>query len=359
MPLQKPNDLIAFILEEAQHHVINDERTKNAKIALAAHSKKGKQSKYKKSEKSLKNSSEECNNCGRPGHGADDCYSKGGGKEAEGPWKKKAKKPDTATATVAVANDEENDFFAFTCSSDYADIADTSKIPKSKFGTCIDSGASTDYSPDCSKFSNYQEIEKDITTADGRTLKAVGMGDLHLELPNGSERTQVTFKNAIHAPNMAFTLLSISKLDKSNHKVIFHKQLCTIINPKGLTIVKIPQSQGLYRVFTSPLTANAAVEKLNINKAHHRLGHISSAAIRHAVMKGFIAGIDLDESSKPESCEACAKAKSARQPYPQESSLELKNMEIASIGTCGDVTFWTTRSNSVSVSTPDAPQTHS
>ena len=172
----KPNDLIAFILEEAQHCVINDECTKNTEIALAEHSKKVKQSKSgknKKSEKSLKNSSEECNNCGRPGHGADDCYSKGGGKEAEAPWKKKAKKPDTATATVAVTNDEENDFFAFTCSSDYADVADTSKLPKSKFGTCIDSGASTNYSPDHSKFSNYWEIEKDITTADGQMLKAV------------------------------------------------------------------------------------------------------------------------------------------------------------------------------------------
>ena len=123
---------------------------------------------------------------------------------------------------------------------------------------------------------------------------------------------------------MAFTLLSISKLDKSNHKVIFHKQLCTIINLKGLTIAKIPHSQGLYRVLASPqqptpLSANAAVEKLTINEAHHQLGHISSAAIRHAVMKGFITGIDLDESSKPKFCEACAKEKSVRQPFPQES----------------------------------------
>ena len=36
-------------------------------------------------------------------------------------------------------------------------------------------------------------------------------------------------------------------------------------------------------------------------------------------MLGFITGIDLDESSKPEFCEACAKAKSAKQLFPQES----------------------------------------
>ena len=59
---------------------------------------------------------------------------------------------------------------------------------------------------------------------DGRTLKAVSMGDLHLDLPNGSKQTQVTFKNAVHTPDMAFTLLSIRKLDKRGmvRKLMIH-----------------------------------------------------------------------------------------------------------------------------------------
>jgi len=36
----KHDDLIAFLIEEAQHRVINDERTKNAETALAAHAKR-------------------------------------------------------------------------------------------------------------------------------------------------------------------------------------------------------------------------------------------------------------------------------------------------------------------------------
>ena len=36
----KPDDLITFITEEAQHHIINDEHTKNMESALAALSKK-------------------------------------------------------------------------------------------------------------------------------------------------------------------------------------------------------------------------------------------------------------------------------------------------------------------------------
>ena len=36
----KSGDLIAFLIKEAQHHIINDKRTKNSEQALATHRKK-------------------------------------------------------------------------------------------------------------------------------------------------------------------------------------------------------------------------------------------------------------------------------------------------------------------------------
>ena len=162
----KPNDLIAFIIEEAQHCVISDERSKNAESALAAHAKKGgkgKPGKRKKHDKSSKDDSEEvCDNCKRPRHGKPDCWSKGGGKEGQGPRRNKSKRAEES-AVVAATNDEE-DLFAFTCTSDYATVAEKLQVPKSKLGTCIDSGASRDYCPDHSKFSNYRPIDQSITT---------------------------------------------------------------------------------------------------------------------------------------------------------------------------------------------------
>ena len=44
-------------------------------------------------------------------------------------------------AVVAVDN-EENELFAFTCTSNYVAVADKLDMPKSKIGTCIDSGDS-------------------------------------------------------------------------------------------------------------------------------------------------------------------------------------------------------------------------
>ena len=97
-----------------------------------------------------------CHNCHKPGHNSRDCWSKGGGKEGQGPWQNKGKKLETA---AVVKKDEESDeLFAFTCTSDYAEVANSLNVPKSKLGTCIDSGASADYSPDRSMFSNYWEL---------------------------------------------------------------------------------------------------------------------------------------------------------------------------------------------------------
>ena len=67
------------------------------------------------------------------------------------------------------------------------------------------------------------------------------------------------------------------------------------------------------------LHANAAAEKMSISEAHRKLGHISSAVIKHAVSNGFITGICLDNNSKPEFCDAYAKAKFTCQSFPKES----------------------------------------
>ena len=137
---------------------------------------------------------------------------KGGGKEGQGPKQKKGKGKKSKMATVAAVDDDNKELFAFTCMSNFANVAEALQVPKSQLGTCIDSGASQVYSPDSSKFANYKSIDCNITMADGRQLKAVGMGDLEIDMLNGLKTTTMMFKNAIHAPQMAFTLISISRL---------------------------------------------------------------------------------------------------------------------------------------------------
>jgi len=146
----KANDLIVFLIEEAQHRVINDKRTKNPDHALVANGKKGgrnKTNQWKGGNKGKKAESEAlCYNCEKPGHKKADCWEKGGGKEGQGPGQKKSAKNETAI--VAVADNAKEEMFAFMCMSDYTNVAEVLKVPKSKLGSCIDSGASDVYSPD-------------------------------------------------------------------------------------------------------------------------------------------------------------------------------------------------------------------
>ena len=123
---------------------------------------------------------------------------------------------------------------------------------------------------------------------------------------------------------MAFTLISVSRLDNAGSSVIFHKGMCLIKNPQGRTMATIPQADGLYRLIdlykvNQMAHVNVAAGKMSISEAHCKLGHISHTAIKHAITSGQIARIDLDVDSKPEFCEPCAKAKSARQPFPKKS----------------------------------------
>ena len=155
-----------------------------------------------------------------------------------------------------------------------------------------------------------------MITANKESVKAAGMGDLQLELPNGSNKSKMLFKNAIHTLEMAFTLISISRLNKAGFSATFCKGMCTMKNPSNQAIATIPHTNGLYRIIATSSSnkaemANTVSGKMSISEAHRKLGHISYLAIKHAIFNGFITGIELDSNLKPEFCEACAKAKSA------------------------------------------------
>ena len=85
----KPKDLVEFLIEEAQHHVINDKHAKNSDHALAANARKstkGKSKATKADDKPQENGDNVvCSNCNRPCHTSGNCYRKGGGKEGQWP----------------------------------------------------------------------------------------------------------------------------------------------------------------------------------------------------------------------------------------------------------------------------------
>ena len=74
------------------------------------------------------------------------------------------------------------------------------------------------------------------------------MGNVLIKLPNGAKHTKILLKDAIYAPDMAFTLISVSRLDEANRSAIFSGGMCTIKSVAGCIVATIPHADGLYHV---------------------------------------------------------------------------------------------------------------
>jgi len=84
-----------------------------------------------------------------------------------------------------------------------------------------DSGATCHMSPYIDAFTNFEFIEpKKISAADNRTFDAIGKGNLHIRIPNGDGFTPVTLRDALYAPSIAFTLISLSRADKAGYTTL-------------------------------------------------------------------------------------------------------------------------------------------
>jgi gag-polypeptide of LTR copia-type/GAG-pre-integrase domain len=334
-----PTDVIWHLTEEATSAEIEDSINKsNAAMLAATFKAKSRNSRSSKNDILCTNT-----NCGRRGHTKDQCWSKGGGKEGQGPdWWKTAGKQASANIVESTPTSDEpenyamltynvpDDPTALVCTSDFHSEA---HAISNHAGTILDSGASRHFSPDRSKFLNYQELvnPEPIRAADGRTFSALGKGDIQVELPNGDQKpTPITLKNAYYSPHMAFTLMSVSCVDQAGYSLFIKGGTCIICSPKSNIIGRIPEVRGLYHVSDSLAlprahVASAAVKQISISELHQQMGHINHEDLRQMVEKGMVTGINLDLMSKPEFCEACIKAKAMRKPFPKESKTEYKS----------------------------------
>ncbi|KAG5719565.1 hypothetical protein E4T56_gene14204 [Termitomyces sp. T112] len=197
-------------------------------------------------------------------------------------------------------------------------------------GITIDCSASSHFSPSCDKFLNYQEINPEpVHAADGHTFSALGQGGLHISLSMkaGEKSVPILLKRVYYTPQMAFTLISVSCLDRAGCSLLIKDGMCIIHSPKlkCQVIGCIPAIHGLYCTNSSITssspkhTVNVALKSITISELHHQMGHINHSDLQEAVHQGVINGIELDMSSVPEFCEACTKGKAQCQSFPKKS----------------------------------------
>jgi hypothetical protein len=308
----------------------------------------------------------ECFNCKKKGHRKADCWAKGGGKEGEGP-KSKKKGKETAKETAKIALDDEDgvwmacvddqedreldppsssrfDPFSFalghilendsnTIASSNCPAPNGLAVIASRASKALDpagaaaedstteidlydSGASRHMSSYRHKFSNYRPIEpRSIRAADDHIFKAIGEGDVRIEIPNKASKTSMTLKEVLYCLNLGFTLVSILKIAAAGYTVMFKGDICRILDRTGRIVGEIEVSNGLYRVSSDSDKASVAfTQKTTITNLHKRLGHISPVMVKSMIASKACDGLELDERSSMTPCASCEHAKTTRKP---------------------------------------------
>jgi transposase InsO family protein len=277
----------------------------------------------------------ECFNCHKRGHMRADCWAKGGGKEGQGPRKNQGskeggKKTDAAAGAEQKEEkgkekekDDEIEAWAVVEEVEVeeqspqipATVADEARGGETEL---YDSGASRHMSLFRERFTTYRDIPaRPITAANNRVFYAIGTGDLEIDVPNGASSSKVLLRDALYAPDMGLTVVSIGHIVKAGCTVQFEDGTCKI-SRNGRTIGNVPASaNGLFKV-EHALAAAESLEHVDILTLHRRLGHISLNVIRTLIRNKAVSGIHLIDDHPSYACDSCEYAKTTRKPIQKQ-----------------------------------------
>jgi len=157
---------------------------------------------------------------------------------------------------------------------------------------------------------------------DKRTFYAIGTGDMWIEVPNGGASNPILLQDALHAPDIGLTVVSIGRIANAGNSISFEGQECKIQNQKGNIIARIPTSvNGLYKV-EHKFVGMTTIEQVNILTLHKRLGHISADTICALVLNNTVTGLQLMNPNTSFTCNSCEYAKATRKPIKKEQTSE-------------------------------------
>jgi Pol polyprotein, beta-barrel domain/GAG-pre-integrase domain len=245
---------------------------------------------------------------------------KGEGKEGQGPWGSSGSNLGAKESTSAATEHADIEAWAIIEAME-PDAAMLNNQPKSlAYAELYNSGVTRHMFPYKELFINYHSIDPwPITAADKHILYAIGTGNLKIQVLNAGKFTTVILCDALHAPKMGLTVISINHITKAGHKVLFDGTVCKIKNSKGVTISKIPVGDnGLYKVEHASMAAGAMTKTVKHSELHKWLGHISINTIHSLIKSNVIQGIKLTDDLNEFTCDSCEYGKAMRKVIQKE-----------------------------------------
>lgn len=251
-----------------------------------------------------------CKNCHKPGHLANDCWSKGGGKAGQGPRQKRYANHTAKTKPKnhkgVVLNMRKDD--------------DAGQSYKRSW--ILDSGATDHITPRTSLIQDYTKAEGTMSGADGSKMPISGTGSIMIA---GTEITE-----AYHVPTAQHNLLSVGKLTDKGAVITFAKSTGTVSYRDTVLFTAHKTTEGLYSVkLSSSDKADKDHKTLSITKPqelsyedwHHIMGHLHPKGLTQLATQAE--GIILT-GTQDFDCDICLSCKQSRTPLTGHSTEHVK-----------------------------------
>ena len=166
-----------------------------------------------------------------------------------------------------------------------------------------------------------------VGLGDGRTVKALGTGDVKFISTLPQNKIIGWMKNVLYVPDLTSNLFSVRATANQGNVVSFGRK-CWIKNSRKRLVGTGSAAGKLYKLNCKVLKslkeeANVAGEKEASEKMdlwHRRLAHVNTGQLRQLASQAE--GIDIPLKGKPSFCEACVEGKMHRLPHPPLKSIE-------------------------------------
>jgi hypothetical protein len=186
----------------------------------------------------------------------------------------------------------------------------------------LDSGALNHISCLQSDFSTFHQLTEPhrISGVGNVSIYAVGIGTIELILPKTNTRLQLF--NALFAPEATVRLVSIHQLNQLGYTTVFHSGRCQLSKEGNLLADCAPGPSNLYALPSSPPQTELALSSLqtvpDLEMWHRCLGHANHCTVMDMAWNGTAAGMTVDLSLAPQSCNHCVLGKQAHSPILKE-----------------------------------------
>ena len=200
-------------------------------------------------------------------------------------------------------------------------------------GWLIDSGASKHMTNRKDALVSFREfkIPQLVRVGDGRTVEAVGIGKVQLEMKfKVSDSKVITMHDVLFVPKLASNLFSVGAAVGNGNMMQFRDDRCYIRSQSGsLHGIGLRKKDGLYQLNCKTIVPDkasvAASEKpSDLDLWHQRLGHINLGQLKEMVRKDMTKGMKLSVSDHGSFCEGCVEGKMARKVFQPVGEIRSK-----------------------------------